>query len=444
MKRKYWRLCCAAILVLAVALSGCANPEKDWQEQYDLGMRYLSEGDYEEAILAFSAAIEIDDSRPEAYMGRAEAYEAIGDHEKALRDYKRARKIAKANDDEDLVEDLEEIIEDLEEIIENGEDDRPVSDDEIPGEEGPQGFAITVTDAYSDYITGYNYGDYAYCYHIPQINLRDDLAAEVNREIYDTLYPILEENVYSHMETYGYPFCGGMRYCWGIQKDILSVLVITEVADWYWTDYYVFNVSLKTGKLLSQEEVLAAFGLDTDAFRELAAEILRQDIEGSYTEESIEGMGRDCYNSLITDTVSAENLSQILTYVGGNGNLCMVAGVYVPAGAGYYLRTFDMRQRTRIEYAPCTAEHSAVDDAPAAYSAEEITRMVVDWYNTHPVGDGEHGYMAYETETYVENGKCIITVRYDESGSNIRVDTAEVDMITGEFWADGYYLDDLW
>lgn len=29
-----------------------------WQEQYDLGLRYLSEGNYEEAIIAFTAAIE--------------------------------------------------------------------------------------------------------------------------------------------------------------------------------------------------------------------------------------------------------------------------------------------------------------------------------------------------------------------------------------------------
>ena len=109
------------LLACVLLLAGCSSSEKDWQEQYDLGMRYLREGDYEEAILAFSAAIEIDDSRPEAYMGRAEAYEGLGEHDKALRDYKRARKIARENDDEDLVEDLEEIIEDLEEIIEDEE-----------------------------------------------------------------------------------------------------------------------------------------------------------------------------------------------------------------------------------------------------------------------------------------------------------------------------------
>jgi len=75
------------LTVLALVLSLCAcsakNEPATWQEQYDLGIRYLSEGNYEEAILAFHAAIEIDPKRTDAYIGLADAYEAIGDAEKA-------------------------------------------------------------------------------------------------------------------------------------------------------------------------------------------------------------------------------------------------------------------------------------------------------------------------------------------------------------------------
>lgn len=39
-----------------------------------MGVRYLSEGNYEEAIIAFTAAIEIDPKRAEAYVGRGDAY----------------------------------------------------------------------------------------------------------------------------------------------------------------------------------------------------------------------------------------------------------------------------------------------------------------------------------------------------------------------------------
>ena len=64
-----------------LSLAGCGAKQKalSWQEQYDLGVRYLSEGKYEEAVLAFEAAIEIDPKRPEAYASLADAHLAAGD-----------------------------------------------------------------------------------------------------------------------------------------------------------------------------------------------------------------------------------------------------------------------------------------------------------------------------------------------------------------------------
>jgi len=57
--------------------------EPSWQEQYDLGVRFLSEGNYEEAIIAFNAAIEIDPKLVDAYLGLADVYIAQGDYETA-------------------------------------------------------------------------------------------------------------------------------------------------------------------------------------------------------------------------------------------------------------------------------------------------------------------------------------------------------------------------
>ena len=93
MKQKIISLCLALALVLA-ACGGGAGDAAAWQEQYDLGVRYLSEGNYEEAILAFTAAIEIDPRRAEAYVGRGDAYIASGENEEtlaaALADYQEA------------------------------------------------------------------------------------------------------------------------------------------------------------------------------------------------------------------------------------------------------------------------------------------------------------------------------------------------------------------
>ena len=71
------------ILLLVYGLVACGKHADLWQEQYDLGVRYLSEGNYEEAIIAFTAAIEIEPKRAEAYRGLADAYIGMGDYEMA-------------------------------------------------------------------------------------------------------------------------------------------------------------------------------------------------------------------------------------------------------------------------------------------------------------------------------------------------------------------------
>ena len=81
MKRIYSLLLSACLIF---GLCSCGQSTKEaWQEQYDLGVRYLSEGNYEQAIIAFTAAIEIDPKRPEAYAKAAESYEAMEDREAA-------------------------------------------------------------------------------------------------------------------------------------------------------------------------------------------------------------------------------------------------------------------------------------------------------------------------------------------------------------------------
>lgn len=71
-------ICFSAFLFcLLVMFSGCqARPT--WQEQYDLGMRYLTESNYEQAVIAFTAAIEIDPNQAGSYVGRADAYVGWG------------------------------------------------------------------------------------------------------------------------------------------------------------------------------------------------------------------------------------------------------------------------------------------------------------------------------------------------------------------------------
>lgn len=72
-------------ITLLVTVGACAKKAPTWQEQYDLGIRYLNEGNYEEAIIAFEAAITIDPQQAEGYVYLAEAYIYTNDFENAIR-----------------------------------------------------------------------------------------------------------------------------------------------------------------------------------------------------------------------------------------------------------------------------------------------------------------------------------------------------------------------
>lgn len=75
-------------LVLLVGVSACRTQSEPhastWQEQYDLGIHYLSEGNYQEAIIAFTSAIEIAPNQAAAYIGRGDAYIDFGGTEEKL------------------------------------------------------------------------------------------------------------------------------------------------------------------------------------------------------------------------------------------------------------------------------------------------------------------------------------------------------------------------
>lgn len=70
------------IVVTGIAVLG--SPARRYDRQLSLGKKYLDELDYEKAIAAYKAAIEIDPKNPEAYGALAELYLATGDTEAAL------------------------------------------------------------------------------------------------------------------------------------------------------------------------------------------------------------------------------------------------------------------------------------------------------------------------------------------------------------------------
>lgn len=72
------------IIIALIMIFSQPNTQSQLSEQISLGEKYLTEENYEEAIVAFKKAIEIESNDPELYIKLADAYMANGDSDNAI------------------------------------------------------------------------------------------------------------------------------------------------------------------------------------------------------------------------------------------------------------------------------------------------------------------------------------------------------------------------
>ena len=96
-----------ALVAILVIFAPKAADAKKIQEQLSLGEKYLSELEYEQAIAAYLAVIEIDPKNVDAYLGLADVYVAQGEYDKAISVLEDA--LSNISEDAAIKEKLEEI-----------------------------------------------------------------------------------------------------------------------------------------------------------------------------------------------------------------------------------------------------------------------------------------------------------------------------------------------
>ena len=95
--KRFLSVLCVALLLLI----GCSNSKKQL-EQYDLGIRFLNEANYEEAILAFKSSIEIDPYAVKPYAALASTYLLAGEYDNVSDVWSDAA----ANTDDSVLQDI--------------------------------------------------------------------------------------------------------------------------------------------------------------------------------------------------------------------------------------------------------------------------------------------------------------------------------------------------
>lgn len=414
----------AWMCIFSILLTGCGpTKEEAWQEQYDLGVRYLSEGNYEEAILAFTAAIEIDPKRSDPYLSLAEVYMEQGEYEKAAEILEQG---VDSTEDEKL--------EDLENLLDQAK--RMASID----------FDHLVTDAFRETIAdGYDASMEPSEWSVPQIMLDAPEITELNQEIWKTLYEGEIQNALdSSMD--GTSVGLGNSYQWAVNGDILSLWIESHPVPWAWTEYYVYNVSISKGERLRDRDVYSAAGLSGNRYRER----VRQAAGSKFWEffdyndrTNINGNDINFFNLQLQNTISEENVQQAKPFLNGEGHLCVAVPVYSMAGADFYWQEIDLDDFTLVPDYDLGLESAA----KSGITEDEAYELVRDYWNFVPgtIAEGTDFELFLNSFGSVtgSNGRTYYEIRLQwlvdgdtEWGHLSTIDVMYVDAETGELTGD--------
>lgn len=350
-----------------------ADVATDGKEVLEQAQQSLEEEDYEFAAILFEGIMESDPEQTEAYIGLADARIGMEDPSGALEVLETAPE--EVRQDERVEEKIEEIKAEETKtketkkpaLTEPDVTDVPADEPEPEPEEMPEAEPEAtsapepeetpeviaedrelVSDVYANQLNvsasmydvetgGTRDVDMICDFRIPQILLEGEEIEQINAEIYDTVYPIVEM-VEQDVQDYGFPYTAqAASYRWSVSGDVLSLIVWTEVSPEYGglSEYLVYNVSVSGGELLSDEELLEATGWTEDAYREVLTQELTDKFV-SLNKSAVEqlGMEHDFIRQQLDPTLSDENLDSAMLYLDEDGQLCVIVRCYTMAGGG--------------------------------------------------------------------------------------------------------------
>ena len=168
-------------------------------------------------------------------------------------------------------------------------------------------------------------------YNIPQINLQSPEIDQLNQSIFDALYPDIKTSVDAIREG-SYPLLDYVTYEYARTGDILSVWVRSH----YYYEYSELNaytVSVSQKRVLSREELLEAYGIPENDYRDQA----KRAMVSRYLDSADRNLGpEDFYQEQLNKTADDANIDAAVPFLDHNGQLCIIGRVYSLVAADSY------------------------------------------------------------------------------------------------------------
>lgn len=166
---------------------------------------------------------------------------------------------------------------------------------------------ITVTDAFKKTYTHKKNGKVTA--RIPKVTITGISTKKANKKIYDFLISKVKNR--------------NCSYSYFIGSKIISIVVKLQIYDeWYgenFYEYYVFNVSPKTGKKLSRKQSLKALGISSKKFEARAKKAIKKywkKTRGEFIKND------KAFKRLYNDAISKKTLKKAFPYLNTKGKLC--------------------------------------------------------------------------------------------------------------------------
>ena len=211
------------------------------------------------------------------------------------------------------------------------------------------GFEVSVRDRIERVIYNESTGEMvAQCYHVPEIVLVSSSGNEVDTETYRIVNDQIEQDMRARIweldpsyEDDGIPGTICLTYQWTRTGDALS-LVIRSIDKGVYSGYYVYNVSVETGQILSATEFLEQCGISQEDFYSKVQTSLEKycsnlkfpdvpDLSDYEREVQSEDQAR-----ARKSTLESENIHKVVPVMRSDGQLEYVARVTWPVNAGFY------------------------------------------------------------------------------------------------------------